>query len=420
MSLKKQLDRYKQHLAPKKEVPAQRSAVSHDDLNKAMLEAARNLGADIREFEGQSILVKEQAVPLSTTHGLSPLNDIFQAVELWQKVKTPHPLSTFGLSAEELIFFDTETTGLSSGAGHMIFLLGSGAIRGDQLVITQYFLPGPGHEAAFYYHFLSDVQSLTNLVTYNGKAFDWPRVKTRVQFVRDRVPKLPAFGHFDLLHAARRLWKQRLDSVRLTEVEETILHFKREGDIPGHMAPFLYFEFLKKPKASLIEGIFRHNADDIQTLVALYSHLTYLIHGAISTASVEELYQIGRWYASLGQTAQALNVLDGLLDTASHPRALRLLGDCYKKVGDASRAFEIYNKVIEAENDDEVDVLIELAKLCEHHFKDYKQAWHFANRALEQLQQASGIITESEHKDKKDVQYRIERLKTKMARSVGK
>ena len=87
-----------------------------------------------------------------------------------------------------------------------------------------------------YESFLKTVD-YTTLVTYNGRAFDWPQVKTRHTLVRDHVPKLPSFGHFDLLHASRRMWKNKLESVKLANVEENILGVVRENDIPGYLAP---------------------------------------------------------------------------------------------------------------------------------------------------------------------------------------
>lgn len=423
MSLKKQLARYKQHLSKPEEKKEPKAPVqSEDRLIQSVYEAATQLGAEIRTFEDQYILVKRETISLDTLHGNAPLDDIFEAVRLWQKRATNHPLSTNGLEAEQLLFFDTETTGLSSGAGHMIFLLGCGVIKDNQLIITQYFLPGPGHETAFYYHFLTDVKDLSNLVTFNGKAFDWPRVKTRVQFVRNAVPKLPAFGHFDLLHAARRLWKNKLESTRLSMVEEHIIGYHRDGDIPGHMAPFLYFEFLKSPKASLVEGIFRHNADDIKTLLSLYSHLSRLIHQEGLLPTMEERYEIVRWFASFGEHKQALNLLKTALNVNPLPEtadAFRLMGLCHKKLGFHDEAFRVFKTLAEQDFESEPFTSIECAKLCEHVYKDYPAALHFTEKAMDLLDKKTYIIKEKYHKDKMDIQKRLERLQDKLGNTPG-
>ena len=116
-------------------------------------------------------------------------------------------------------------------------------------------------------------------MTYNGKSFDWPQVKTRHTLVRDHVPKLPPFGHFDLYHAARRLWKHRLERLKLAVVEEEILGIHRKDDIPGYLAPMIYFDFVESGQPDGMLGILKHNENDILSLVTLYTHLTYQLNG---------------------------------------------------------------------------------------------------------------------------------------------
>ena len=76
-------------------------------------------------------------------------------------------------------------------------------------------------------------------------------------------------GALDLLCGARRLWKLRFDSCRLVDLENQILGFEREGDLPGEMIPYVYFEYLRKREASRIVPILHHNAIDILTLACL-------------------------------------------------------------------------------------------------------------------------------------------------------
>ncbi len=109
------------------------------------------------------------------------------------------------------------------------------------------------------------------LVTYNGKSFDWPQVKTRHTLVRDHVPKLPAFGHFDLYHAARRLWKHKLDRLKLSVVEKEVLGVERVDDIPGFLAPMIYFDFIESKQPDGMIGILKHNEIDI--LITCYAYI---------------------------------------------------------------------------------------------------------------------------------------------------
>ena len=106
MSLKKQLARYKQHLSSSEENKVvERSLPTEDKIFQAIQEAANQLGAEVRPFQDQFILVKTESIPLSTRHGNAPLSDIFQAVDLWQECTYQHPLSTKGIRTEKLLFF---------------------------------------------------------------------------------------------------------------------------------------------------------------------------------------------------------------------------------------------------------------------------------------------------------------------------
>lgn len=111
-------------------------------------------------------------------------------------------------------------------------------------------------------------------MTYNGKAFDWPQVKTRHTLIRDRLPKLPEFGHFDLLHGARRLWKHKMDRVSLGTVEKEELGIRRLEDTPGYLAPMLYFHFIKAQEPDLLKGVLHHNEMDVLSLISLYIHMS--------------------------------------------------------------------------------------------------------------------------------------------------
>ena len=70
------------------------------------------------------------------------------------------------------------------------------------------------------------------LVTYNGKTYDQPLLETRYRMCRAKPP-FTRLAHVDLLFGARRIWKLRLESCRLMELERQILGFHREGDLPG-------------------------------------------------------------------------------------------------------------------------------------------------------------------------------------------
>ena len=74
----------------------------------------------------------------------------------------------------KLLFLDTETTGLSGGAGTLAFEIGLGFIDARGMVIRQYVMRDYGEEAAMLAEIASLLPRFDTLVTFNGKSFDIP------------------------------------------------------------------------------------------------------------------------------------------------------------------------------------------------------------------------------------------------------
>src|SRR5690606_25250317 len=124
-------------------------------------------------------------------------------------------------------------------------------------VVQQLFVRDPGEEWAMLHYFKQLAANFSHLVTYNGKSFDWPLLANR--YVLNRMAEGPAeLEHLDLLYIARSLWKNSLDSCRLSRVEEARLGIMREGDVPGSLVPTLYFQYLTDGDFTPLEGVFRH------------------------------------------------------------------------------------------------------------------------------------------------------------------
>ncbi|HEX7667063.1 MAG TPA: ribonuclease H-like domain-containing protein, partial [Polyangiaceae bacterium] len=111
------------------------------------------------------------------------------------------------------LYLDTETTGLAGGAGTVAFLVGLAYWDGDEgaasrgLMVEQILVRALGEEAPMLEHVASRIRDASMLVTYNGKSFDLPLLRTRFVMGRVEAPVEPP--HFDLLHVARRLHKAR-------------------------------------------------------------------------------------------------------------------------------------------------------------------------------------------------------------------
>ncbi|GHV85798.1 hypothetical protein AGMMS50230_14060 [Spirochaetia bacterium] len=189
----------------------------------------------------------------------------------------------------DFLFFDLETTGLSGGAGTVAFLAAFGRFIFDEqnqrftdLELTQFLLLDYPGEADFLEAVLSFQKDHPGfLTTYNGKAFDIPLIKTRC--LMNGIPS-PRFFQADLLHPARRLWKRILPNCSQATIETAVLGLDRTGDLPGAMAPDIWFTFLRSggeffsstagSAAAALLAICDHNVKDIFGLAGLFRAFT--------------------------------------------------------------------------------------------------------------------------------------------------
>jgi uncharacterized protein YprB with RNaseH-like and TPR domain len=174
----------------------------------------------------------------------------------------------------ELLFLDTETTGLSGGAGTFAFLVGLGRMQGDRYVLRQYFLRDPAEEAAMLDAVLAELSTAAGLVTFNGRGFDVPILEARGTIRLRRRVSLTDTPHLDLLPHARRFWRGRLDSCSLGTLEEQALGILREArDVESYLIPAMYRAYLEDGEAAPLEDVIYHNACDILSMVALTADL---------------------------------------------------------------------------------------------------------------------------------------------------
>lgn len=382
MSLKNKLSRLKPHLSGNSENPQTLPAVETSEIPFRAQWERENVYPYY--FDQGYCLIREVSYPLTYQHGIYQFKDFLEALRIWNNSSVNHPLSGVGHKPEELFFFDTETTGLGGGTGNTIFLLGYASVKGGNLVLRQHILPNPGAEVPLYQSFLEKVNYKT-LVTYNGKSFDWPQVKTRHTLIRDHVPKLPPFGHFDLYHAARRLWKHRLDRLKLAIVEQEVLGIERIDDVPGHLAPIIYFDFIESKNPAGMIGILKHNELDILSLVTLYTHLTFQLNSIDPQQTRTESYEVGRWFASLGEEKEAKKVLHRLAedsDATSYQAKLELAYQ-YKKSREWDKALPLFQEAADGGTGEIcIKAAVEAAKLLEHKQKKIQQALVYCQKAI--------------------------------------
>ena len=177
-------------------------------------------------------------------------------------------LLSLATSLPDLLFFDIETLGMFSRPA---ILLGTGRIRNKKMTITQYLLRDIGEEPGALCAVLEEINDSTRLVTYNGRAFDFPYIINRAGYYGISAPAEPA--HIDLLHHVRRQWKRHLPNCRLGTVEGEILGQYRDDDLPGSLVPWYYQTYQRSGNPWPLIPVMEHNRLDIANLPRIYERL---------------------------------------------------------------------------------------------------------------------------------------------------
>lgn len=293
------------------------------------------------------------------------------------------------------LFLDTETTGLAGGTGTYAFLVGLAWWDAGGLQVEQFLMRDFTEEYSLLQELVERVKERPVLVTFNGKSFDWPLLENRFAMTRSiAAPKLAA--HLDLLHPARALWRLRLGSVRLAELERRVLDpqrlgWHREDDIDSALIPQHYFDYLRGGPARPIAGIVRHNQMDLRGLAALFCKIDAMLSesaGTLDECESLDLFGLSRFLQRRGYTrrahtacAQALAIG---LPADIRPKAQRELALMAKRRGEHERAAEIWQDMV-ANSEDEVDACEQLAIYYERRVKDMPRAMEYAKLGLAKL-----------------------------------
>ena len=179
----------------------------------------------------------------------------------------------------DILFLDTETTGLSGGTGTYVFLIGVAYFTEKELVLRQHMLLDLSAEKEFIEGLKKEIEPFRACASYNGKAFDLPIIRTRfVMAIRSELTVDDS--HLDLLHPARRLWRDRFGSTTLKQLEESVLDEGRTADIPGWLIPDAYFHYLRKRDPAIIAPVLEHNARDVISLVRITDRVARAVSAA--------------------------------------------------------------------------------------------------------------------------------------------
>ena len=324
---------------------------------------------------------------------------------------------------ERWLFLDTETTGLSGGTGTYAFLIGIAWWDSGGLQVEQFLMRDFSEEHSVLLQLAERLAERPVLVTFNGKTFDWPLLESRYLMTRSiRVPQLAA--HLDLLHPARALWKLRLGSVKLTELEDHVLDAKRLGwdradDVPSSMIPQFYFDYLRGRSVAPLAGVVRHNRNDLRGLAALFGKLNEMLgseqHG--EDADGLDLFGLSRYLHRRGEAQRA-----EVACTAARERGLPIgldaaaqweLARMAKKRGEYGAAAKIWEE-LSREDGWRAAACEELASFHQRRKKDHAKALKYARQAIFALRKQA---PEAQHGAQVTAAVRrFERLSKRIAR----
>lgn len=314
----------------------------------------------------------------------------------------------------DLLFLDTETTGLSGGVGTVAFEVGVGYLTADAFVVEQFLMRDYPEESAMLMEVARLLRAFPAIVTFNGKTFDIPLLQNRFVMNRLRDARVSEL-HADVLHAARRVWKLRLGRCTLQKLENAVLGVAREDDLPGEQVPQTYFQFLRDKDFVPIQRILEHNRQDVVSLAQLFFFLCKLYDRPETTAEPDDLFALARAMEKRGATDKAKKCYRMAARNAGHhTAAYTALAVQEKRSGQVQRAVKLYTALL-LNGDDPVSACEGLAKLYEHQLRDSQQALVYTRQALLILSEPSLLGSEAVQDRRNALQYRYARLQRKIA-----
>ncbi len=325
---------------------------------------------------------------------------------------------------DQWLFLDTETTGLAGGSGTYAFLVGIAWWEGGGLEIEQFFMREYSEERSLLFALRERIREHPVLVTFNGKSFDWPLLETRYRMSRKISVPTPR-AHLDFLHPARNLWRLRLGSVRLSELERHVLGWDRGADVLSDLIPRIYFDFVRGGPPETLVPVFHHNQMDLRGLATLSGRILSLLSDAENLGQDGlELFGVSRICEKRGENTRARKLYEksiaSVLPTETDRAARRSLARLAKREGDFSLACELWKDAL-GNSRHGYEAYEQLAIYHEHEARDPEQARQIVRQALEELRGAFqvGDITPGAYREiKARFDHRLARLDRKTRRPL--
>lgn len=366
-------------------------------------------GEEARTPDG-TFFVSRSTLNADDVHGHCRICD-FTCTSMEATAFLAGPRMVNGMSIEDGLFLDTETTGLAGGTGTFPFLIGLGWVEGDSFTTCQLFARDFSEEKAMLRYLGELAAGKQFLVTYNGRAYDLNLLATR--FILNRChDTLTTMPHVDLLHPSRRMFAHRLENARLSTIETHVLGVRREGDVPGCEIPQRYFDWLQQRNGRLLEDVFRHNRLDIVSMASLLKHLADLVEDSqkMEHGHPGDFLKLAVLIYERGDLERAGRILESLV-MSHHPdvvmSARRSLSLIYKKTYRWEDAANLWQDIIAAHPHD-VFAVEELAKFYEHRAREFGKALDIVRKLLDTAVNLAGT-------ERTALEHRLHRLLQRIA-----
>lgn len=271
------------------------------------------------------------------------------------------------------LFLDTETSGLAGGTGTWAFLCGLLQIEDQGVLLRQYLLTRLDAECAYLEAIGAELHKAGLLVTYNGKSFDGPLLSTRY-----RLAGLPedigGKSHLDLLHPVRCAFARVWPDCRLATVEQRLLGFAREGDLPGAEAPRAWLAWLRHGEIEALRNVLSHNRQDLLSLPTLAIALAHCLRNP--SLAQADARGVARYWMARGEETTAFSILAQDRDALDED-ALFELARLYRRRREWGQAHGIWRALAQRGHAGGTEAL---AKYLEHRKRDYFQALAWVDR----------------------------------------
>ena len=295
-----------------------------------------------------------------------------------------------GLPLREAVYLDTETSGLSGGAGVYVYMVGLGWFEGDEFVSWQGFLREPGEERAMLAAVAERLRAAPGMVSFFGKSFDRHRLEDKMRIAGVEAP-FDGLAHLDLYHPLRRLTQGTLPDGRLQTMERELLDFHRVDDLPGSLAPAAWFDFLAD-RPHRLEGVFEHNHHDVLSLAALAAYLgraedeTRVDGEPLAGAPCQRAVALAETAADEDEELRWIEAAFNRGAAGESRRRLQVRqAHLHRRAGRVDAARAAYRGALEecAEDRHAVELFTGGSMLLERHVGDLESAHRLAERALE-------------------------------------